>query len=78
MFDSSVKSLVGIEYGNDYQFGNFDQCMNISTTLDVDQVNIQPKYCLLDVKVDGLTIRSAATRNREVNTFLISFKYNLT
>ncbi|KAG5684438.1 hypothetical protein PVAND_013672 [Polypedilum vanderplanki] len=72
MYDSSVKSPVGIEYGAEFQLGNFDQCMNISTNFDRDGVNIEPKYCLLDVKIDDYNVRSAAYRNREIkNSTLI-------
>lgn len=73
MFDSSVKSPVGIEYGVDYQFGNYDECMEIETNFDRDGVSIKPKYCLLDVNIDGYSIRNAATRHHEV-----SFNQNLT
>lgn len=30
MYDASVKVPTGIEYGEVYQFGNFDQCMTLS------------------------------------------------
>jgi hypothetical protein len=68
VYDASVKSPVGIEFGTEYQLGNFDQCMNISTNFDLDGVNIEPKYCLLDVKIDDYTVRRAAFRSREVSS----------
>ncbi|XP_070492793.1 nose resistant to fluoxetine protein 6-like [Chironomus tepperi] len=72
MYDSSVKIPEGIEYGVQFQLGNFDQCMNISTTLENDGVNIQPKYCLVDVKMDGFNIRNLAVRNNQIrNSTLI-------
>lgn len=61
MYDSTVKSPVGIEYGSDYQLGNYDQCMGIKSDF------IAPKYCLLDVNVDGYSIRNAATRHHGVS-----------
>lgn len=67
MYDASVKSPVGIEYGVEFQLGNFDQCMNISTSQKVDGVNIQPKYCLVDVEMEGYSMRSVAVRNHEVS-----------
>lgn len=63
VFDSSVKSPVGIEYGIDYHLGNFDECMSIVTD---HGVSIKPKYCLLEVNMEGYSIRQAATRHREV------------
>lgn len=70
MYDSSVKIPSGIEYGVDFQLGNFDQCMNISTTMENDGVNIQPKYCLVDVKMDGFNVRNSAVRNNQVSVSL--------
>ncbi|CAO1386214.1 unnamed protein product [Diamesa serratosioi] len=64
MFDSSVKVPTGIEYGSNYHFGNFDQCMNIETNIELDGVNIKPKYCLADVVMDGYNVRHSATRIR--------------
>lgn len=66
MFDSTVKSPVGIEYGVDYQLGNFDECMSIETDQKIDGVSIKPKYCLLEVNIDGYNVQQAATRHREV------------
>lgn len=66
MFDASVKSPVGVEYGVEYQFGNFDQCMEIKTSQNDDGVDIQPKYCLVDVALDGYVVRKIAKRNHQV------------
>lgn len=67
VFDASVKSPVGVEYGVEYQFGNFDQCMEISTSLENGGVNIEPKYCLVDVTLDGYAVQKAAVRNQQVS-----------
>lgn len=67
MFDASVKSPVGVEYGVEYQFGNFDQCMEISSSLENGGVNIEPKYCLVDVTLDGYAVQKAAVRNQQVS-----------
>lgn len=67
MYDSSVKSPVGIEFGVDHQLGNYDQCMGIKSDFIADGVSIKPKYCLLDVNVDGYSIRNAATRHHGVS-----------
>lgn len=67
MLDASVKSPVGVEYGVEYQFGNFDQCMEITTNLKTDGVDIQPKYCLVDVELNGFRVRNAAVRHQEVS-----------
>lgn len=72
MYDSSVKIPEGIEYGVEFQLGNFDQCMNISTNIENDGVNIQPKYCLVDVKMDGFNVRNSAVRNNQVSSLKIN------
>ena len=78
MYDSSVKAPSGIEYGKVYQFGSFDECLEIRTTVELDGVDIKPKYCLADVDIEDYQIRHAATRKREVswcnklNLFLIA------
>lgn len=74
MYDSSVKSPVGVEFGVEYQLGNYDQCMGIKTDIVIDEVSIKPKYCLLDVNIEGYSVRSSATRHREVSVFLLSLK----
>lgn len=67
MLDSSVKSPVGVEYGVEYQFGNFDECFDIKTSLESDGVDIQPKYCLVDVKLEGFAIQNLARRHQQVS-----------
>lgn len=67
MFDASVKSPVGVEYGVEYQFGNFDQCFDVKTTLESDGVDIQPKYCLVDVKLEGFVKLNVARRHQKVS-----------
>lgn len=72
MFDSSVKIPTGVEYGVTYQFGNFDQCMDITTDKIADGVAIKPKYCLADVVVEGYNVRSMASRHYvETNSTLV-------
>lgn len=74
MFDASVKSPVGVEYGVEYQFGNFDQCLDISTNPEIDKIGIQSKYCLVDVTLEGYKVRKTAERVREVRTFIDTLK----
>lgn len=64
VYDSSIKVPSGVELGSVYQFGSFDECMQI-TTAD-DNLNIKPKYCLADVRLDGYSVRSDARRNFKV------------
>ena len=64
MFDASVKSPVGVEYGDEYQFGNFDQCIEISTDPGAE---VQSKYCLVDVVLQGYQNRNVAAREHEVS-----------
>lgn len=70
VFDASVKSPVGVEYGVEYQFGNFDQCLEISTNPEIDKIDIQSKYCLVDVNLEGYKIRKTAERVKEVRTVI--------
>lgn len=70
MFDASVKSPVGVEYGAEYQFGNFDQCMEITENLKSSSVDIQSKYCLVDVNLEGYSIRNTASRSHEVSSIV--------
>lgn len=41
MYDASVKVPTGVEFGNVYQFGNFDQCMASAT---VSNHRVHPNY----------------------------------
>lgn len=70
VFDASVKSPVGVAYGVEYQFGNFDQCMEITASLESDGADIQSKYCLVDVTLEGLPVQKTANRNRQVSKSL--------
>lgn len=88
MYDASVKVPTGVEHGNVYQFGNFDQCMGAAslplypndddTTAAVDNSNraarstdIQSKYCLADVTLDGYSVRTGAARHFQVGLFIL-------
>jgi hypothetical protein len=42
--------------------------MRIQTDRNADGVSIKPKYCLLEVNIEGYDIREAATRNREASS----------
>lgn len=66
MYDSSVKTVAGVEFGVLFHFGNFDQCMDIKTNIELDNVDIRPKYCLADVAVEGYNVRSLASRRYKV------------
>lgn len=72
VYDASVKVPTGVEYGAVYQFGNFDQCMDINSNKAIkddadDGTDIKPKYCLADVTMNGYNVRSGAVRKFEVN-----------
>lgn len=76
MFDASVKSPVGMDYGNEYQFGNFDQCLE---SREQHGKEIQPKYCLLKVNlVNSRTIHWGiclpdSCSNEEFTAFLKNY-----
>lgn len=69
MFDASVKSPVGVAYGVEYQFGNYDECMEIKATVEFDGADIRSKYCLVDVTLEGFTEQKKASRNHQVRKF---------
>lgn len=64
VYDASVKIPVGIEYGNIWQFGNFDECMAIKT--DVEVVEIKPKYCLADIEYEISDIKNVVAKRAQV------------
>lgn len=74
MFDASVKSPVGVEYGAEYQFGSFDQCIGITADLERDGDDIQSKYCLVDVTLEGYRIQNPTSRNRKVSSKVHNYK----
>ncbi|XP_059480960.1 nose resistant to fluoxetine protein 6-like isoform X2 [Neocloeon triangulifer] len=47
VFDASVKFPNGVLYGSTYDFGNFDECMQVQSKRD----NIQGKYCLARIRI---------------------------
>lgn len=51
MFDSSAKLPSGILRGNIKQFGDFDQCIGIASTIRKDESFIRGKYCLAELDV---------------------------
>lgn len=77
VYDASVKVPTGIEYGVVYQFGNYDQCMNLKAVKSIDDVDISPMYCLADVIVDGFNVRSLASRKYEVSTITLRYIFIL-
>lgn len=60
--DSSAKSTAGIEYGQLYQLGHFDQCMSINRDRSSSQVGILSQYCLANVRLDSYFMRTAVSR----------------
>lgn len=68
MYDASVKGTSGIENGLVYQFGHYDECIDLNKHAEVDQdhVPIRAKYCLADVTVDGVIIQKIASRKYQV------------
>ncbi|XP_055637440.1 nose resistant to fluoxetine protein 6-like isoform X2 [Toxorhynchites rutilus septentrionalis] len=67
LFDASAKATSGIEYGNVFQLGHFDQCMGVNQDRAV-----VAQYCLADVRVDGYQVRTMVSRNVAIaNTTLV-------
>lgn len=50
MYDSSVKFPAGFLYGDTYQLGNYDECININVSLGHRDA-ILGKYCLPELEV---------------------------
>lgn len=82
MYDASVKEPVGIEYGETYQFGSFDECLgafhhHYQQDRSLGQVSagfqdqlaapeFSPQYCLADVHVRGYSIGALSSRDHQI------------
>lgn len=81
MYDASVKEPSGVEYGDTFQFGNFDECLNVfrqrrhmieeeasrSQSFDVkNEPTFNPQYCLADVTLQGYAIGEISSRNYNI------------
>ncbi|XP_026466957.1 nose resistant to fluoxetine protein 6-like [Ctenocephalides felis] len=51
MFDSSAKLPAGLLNGNVNQYGDFDQCLSISSQENSDMEIVQGKYCLSELDI---------------------------
>ncbi|CAB3382226.1 Hypothetical predicted protein [Cloeon dipterum] len=56
MFDASVKFPTGVLYGSTYDFGNFDECMQVQSQRN----DINGKYCLARIRIFPGAASSAA------------------
>lgn len=82
MYDASVKEPFGIEYGDTYQFGNFDECLSAfhhkssgELTLDsAPKPSFNPQYCLADVIIQGYTIGQLSSRDPQIKVISWSAK----
>lgn len=72
MYDSSVKLPFGVEYGELFQFGNFDQCMEIAGDFKDENVVVNPQYCLADVEIPDYRLRYGLTRHHIVSNNFFS------
>ncbi|XP_055843240.1 nose resistant to fluoxetine protein 6-like [Episyrphus balteatus] len=75
MYDASAKGISGVENGLVYQFGHYDQCLDLNKHVEADELNgisIRSKYCLAEVKLDGLQIQKMGSRKiRSGNSTII-------
>lgn len=67
MLDSSAKSTAGIEFGQLYQLGHFDQCMSINGHRSSSQAGILSQYCLANVRLDSYFMRTVVSRIPKTN-----------
>lgn len=51
MFDSSSKFPSGVLSGSSYDFGNFDECIEVKVPLENDE-EISGKYCMAQFHID--------------------------
>lgn len=67
-----AKSAVGINSGVLHQFGHFDECLDQqqfhtnASEDDPTELIVRSKYCLVDVQMDGFTMQTVASRQKEV------------
>jgi len=57
VFDSATKIPEGILYGSTFNFGNFDECLEVSTLVPGEDNEVEVlngKYCLATVRLSGL------------------------
>lgn len=57
VFDASVKFPNGVLYGSTYDFGNFDECMQVHS----ERNNIKGKYCLARIRIFPDTLSASST-----------------
>ncbi|XP_036318117.1 nose resistant to fluoxetine protein 6-like [Rhagoletis pomonella] len=71
MYDAMAKSTSGIESGVLHQFGHFDQCLDQrhfysnANGNGSSELVVRSKYCLVDVKMDGFTLQTVGSRQKE-------------
>ncbi|KAM7346795.1 nose resistant to fluoxetine protein 6-like isoform 2-T2 [Cochliomyia hominivorax] len=72
MYDASVRNPVGIESGILYHFGHYDQCLHTNNfkshstdSSQYEELIVQPKYCLAEVKIEGLNALKTGTRDMQ-------------
>lgn len=76
MYDAFVKGSSGIESGLVYQFGHFDQCIELNKQVEngLDNIPVRSKYCLAEVKFDGLRIQKLGSRKtRSENSTIVNW-----
>lgn len=53
MFDSWAKGPPsGVFYGNNINYGNFDQCLSVNHQIENENVHIGGKHCTVTVEID--------------------------
>lgn len=66
MLDSSPKFPVGMRYGETYQMGNFDECVDVDFHDQNSSVNVRGKYCMAEI--------FALSRNKNGNINEVSWE----
>lgn len=61
MFDASTKFPSGILYGSTIDLGNFDECLDVKTIINKDEVF--GRYCLPSITIEN----NSKTNNKEDN-----------
>lgn len=71
IYDAMTKSEIGVNTGLLHQFGHFDECLDqqqYQTNANEDEPTeliVRSQYCLVDVQMDGFTMQTVASRQKE-------------
>lgn len=82
MLDATVKFPFGLLYGNSYQLGNFDECIDVTvpdlSTNSTDSEAFQGQYCLAEISINITTPSTLNLTNDEsIHSLIHTVSYGL-